>query len=196
MHQTPGFVDQRHPHHVCLLKKALYGLKQALRAWYQRFANFLLNMGFAIAQSGSSLFIYHHRNDMAYLLLYVDDIILITSSSSLRESFISRMQTEFPMTDLGPLSYFLGIAATRTSSSLFLSQQKYAQEILERAGMSDCKPIATPVDIGSKLSATSGSPISTPTLYRSLAGALQYLTFTRLDIAFQQVCLFMHDPRE
>lgn len=69
-------------------------------------------------------------------------------------------------------------------------------EILERAGMSDCKSCATPMDVNPKLPAT-GDPVSDPTDYRSLAGALQY-TFTRPDIAYvvQQVCLHMHDPPE
>nr|GEV27042.1 ribonuclease H-like domain-containing protein [Tanacetum cinerariifolium] len=80
---------------------------------------------------------------------------------------------------------------------MFLSQQKYATEVLERAGMLTCNPCRTPVDTNSKLSAD-GDPVSDPTLYRSLAGALKYLTFTRPDISYavQQVCLFMHDPRE
>ncbi|GJT04452.1 ribonuclease H-like domain-containing protein [Tanacetum coccineum] len=104
---------------------------------------------------------------------------------------------EFSMTDLGSLNYFLGISVTRNASGMFLSQQKYATEVLDRAGMLNCKPCRTPVDTDSKLSAD-GAPISDSTLYRSLAGALQYLTFTRPDISYavQQVCLFMHDPRE
>ncbi|GKD75369.1 ribonuclease H-like domain-containing protein [Tanacetum coccineum] len=83
------------------------------------------------------------------------------------------------------------------TSGMFLSQQKYASELLERAGMLTCNPCHTPVDTDSKLSAD-GDPVSDPTLYRSLAGALQYLNFTRHDISFavQQVCLYMHDPRE
>ncbi|XP_071688698.1 uncharacterized mitochondrial protein AtMg00810-like [Rutidosis leptorrhynchoides] len=101
------------------------------------------------------------------------------------------------MTDLGPLNYFLGISVTRTSSGMFLSQKKYATEILERADMMGCHPSRTPVETSSKLN-TSGPPVANPTLYRSLAEALQYLTFTRPDIAYavQQICLFMHDPRE
>ena len=82
------------------------------------------------------------------------------------------------MKDLGPLSYFLGIVVSRNSVGLFLSQQKYATEILEKAGMSQCKPAPTSVTTSSKLSADAGSPYNNHTLYRSLAGALQYLTFT------------------
>ncbi|GJW84336.1 ribonuclease H-like domain-containing protein [Tanacetum coccineum] len=113
------------------------------------------------------------------------------------ELIIATLHAEFSMTDLGPLNYFLGISVTRNTSGMFLSQQKYASELLERAGMLTCNPCRTPVDTDSKLSAD-GDPVSDPTLYRSLAGALQYLTFTRPDISFavQQVCLYMHDPRE
>ncbi|XP_048502734.1 uncharacterized mitochondrial protein AtMg00810-like [Beta vulgaris subsp. vulgaris] len=153
-------------------------------------------MGFVITKSDSSLFTYRQGSDTAYLLLYVDDIILTTSSDSLCERMITQLKTEFPMSDLEPLSYFLGISVSRTPSYMLLSQQKYAQEILEWAGMSNCKPAATPVDTKSKLSADYGPQFQDPTKYRSLAGALQYLTFTRPDIAYvvHQVCLFMHDP--
>ncbi|XP_071695549.1 uncharacterized mitochondrial protein AtMg00810-like [Rutidosis leptorrhynchoides] len=101
------------------------------------------------------------------------------------------------MTDLGPLNYFLGISVTRTPSGMFLSQKKYAFGIIECAYMVGCNSSRTPIDIRTKLT-TAGPPVKDPTLYRSLAGALQYLTFTRPDIsyAFQQICLFMHDPRE
>jgi hypothetical protein len=80
---------------------------------------------------------------------------------------------------------------------MFLSQRQYTLDILERAGMSACKPCSTPVDLHSKLS-EDGTPVDDATQYRSLAGALQYLTFARPDIAFavQQICLYMHDPRE
>ena len=102
------------------------------------------------------------------------------------------------MKDLGPLHHFLGISVSRTPTSLHLSQRQYILELLSRAGMSDCNPVSTPVDTKAKLSATSGSPVSDPSLYRSLAGALQYATLTRPEIAYavQQVCLHMHDPKE
>ena len=130
----------------------------------------------------------------AYLLLYVDDIVLTASSQQLLQSVISSLQQEFTMKDLGQLHHFhhfLGVIVEPRLSGLLLHQRQYALDILERAGMTDCKPCSTPVDTQAKLSAD-------PTAYRSLAGALQYLTFTRPDLTYavQQVCLRMHDPRE
>ncbi|GKF51068.1 ribonuclease H-like domain-containing protein, partial [Tanacetum coccineum] len=126
--------------------------------------------------------------DTAYLLLYVDDIVLTASSEILLQQIIRSLHQEFSMTDLGPLNYFLGIYVTRDSFGLFLSQKKYAIEILERAHMVNCNPSRTPVDTESKLGGD-GDPVSDLTLYRSLTGSLQYLTFTRPDISYavQQV---------
>ncbi|GJX97393.1 ribonuclease H-like domain-containing protein [Tanacetum coccineum] len=169
MHQPPGFTDSTHSDYVCLLQN----------------------------KTDSSLFIFHKGPDTTYLLLYVDDIILTASSTSLLQRIISSLHAEFAMTDLGPLNYFLGISATRTTSGIFLSQKKYATEILEQAQMLNCNPCRTPVDTEKKLG-PEGSPVTDPTLYRSLAGSLQYLTFTRPDLSYavQQLCLYMHDPRE
>ncbi|GJV39083.1 ribonuclease H-like domain-containing protein [Tanacetum coccineum] len=197
MYQPPGFVDARFPHHVCRLHRSLYGLKQAPRAWFQRFAGYANRVGFSSSRCDSSLFIYQHGSEVAYLLIYVDDIVLTASSTDLLQRIISSLHKEFDMTDLGALNYFLGISVTRDSTGMFLSQKKYALELLDRAHMANCNPTRTPVDTESKLG-SDGDPISDPTLYRSLAGGLQYLTFTRPDISYavQQVCLHMHDPRE
>ncbi|XP_021747926.1 uncharacterized protein LOC110713790 [Chenopodium quinoa] len=184
MHQPPGLRDKDNPSHVCLLKKALYGLKQAPRAWYHRFSSFVATIGFSHSMSDNSLFIYSHGKELAYILLYVDDIVLTTSSDALRHSIMTRLSSEFSMTDLGPLSSFLGISVTRHSNGLFLSQKSYAADIIARANMSSCKSSATLVDTKAKLSSTSSSPVDDPSLYRSLAGALQYLTFTRPDISY------------
>ncbi|GKD54287.1 ribonuclease H-like domain-containing protein [Tanacetum coccineum] len=107
-----------------------------------------------------------HVTDTAYLLLYVDDIVLTAFSETLLHQIIASLHQEFFMTDLGSLNYFFGISVTRDSSGMFLSQRKYVAEILEQAHMADC--------------------------------SLQYLTFKRPDISYavQQVCLYMHDPRE
>ncbi|GJU41791.1 ribonuclease H-like domain-containing protein, partial [Tanacetum coccineum] len=135
--------------------------------------------------------------DSAYLLLYVDDIVLIASSETLLQQIISSLHQEFSMTDLGSLNYNRGIFVMRDSTGMFLSHRKYATEILERAGMVSCNSSRTPVNTESKLG-DDGNPVSDPTLYQSLAGSLQYLTFTRPDISYalQQVCLYMRDHRE
>jgi hypothetical protein len=195
--QPASFIDPQHPDHVCCLNKSLYGLKQAPRAWYSCFASHIRSLGFIEAKTNTSLFIYRHGTASAYLLLYVDDIILTASTSALLRQIISSLQQSFPMKDLGPLQHFLGITVTRSATGMFLSQRQYTLEILECTGMTGCKTCATPAGTQSKLS-SSGKPVSDPTLYRSLVGALQYLTFTCPDITYvvQQVCLHMHDPRE
>jgi hypothetical protein len=97
-----------------------------------------------------------------------------------------------------PVHHFLGINVRRTNSGFFLSQTQYVDDLLERAGMANCKSVSTPADTKGKVSATDGTLIADATSYRSLAGALQYLTITRPDIAYavQQVCLHMHAPRD
>ncbi|GJT12387.1 ribonuclease H-like domain-containing protein [Tanacetum coccineum] len=197
MHQPPGFVDSRYPNHVCLLQRSLYGLKQAPRAWFQRFAGYATRAGFSPSRCDSSLFIYTQGSQVAYLLIYVDDIILTASSPVLLQQIVDSLHKEFDMTDLGALNYFLGISAVRHPTGLFLSQKKYARQLLERAHMVNCNPSRTPIDTDSKLG-PDGVPVQDPTLYRSLAGGLQYLTFTRLDLSYavQHVCLYMHDLRE
>nr|GFB40761.1 ribonuclease H-like domain-containing protein [Tanacetum cinerariifolium] len=128
MHQPPGFVDNRYPHHVCPLQRSLYGLKQAARAWFQRFAGYATQAEFYHSRCDSSLFIYRQGSQI-----------------------IGSLNNEFDMTDLGVLNYFLGISADRTPTGLFLSEKKYAQQLFERAHMVTCNPFRTPIDTDSKL---------------------------------------------
>ncbi|KAL8140709.1 hypothetical protein V2J09_006730, partial [Rumex salicifolius] len=112
---------------------------------------------------------------------------------------LSATQSSIPKTYKTTLQNPLWLEAiTNDSQEIFLTQEKYPHEILEEAGMSNCKPTSTPVNLADKLSSFEGDLFSDPTLYRSLAGALQYLTFTRPDIQYvvQQICLHMHAPRE
>nr|GEV66062.1 ribonuclease H-like domain-containing protein [Tanacetum cinerariifolium] len=159
MHQPPGFVNSTKLDYVCHLQKSLYGLK--------RFASFATRIGFHHSKTDASLFVYHRGSDIAYFILYVDDIILTASSTSLLQRIIDSLHEEFVMTDLCSLNYFLGISAQRTTSGLFLSQFKFAEEILEKAHTQQCIPCRAPMDIESKI---------------GLKGA--------------PVCLYMHDHRE
>jgi hypothetical protein len=196
--QPTGFAVPAYPDLFCHLRKSLYGLKQAHRAWYSRFASSLTTLGFIEAKSDTSLFIFRRGSDTVHLLLYVDDIILTASSTELLRRTISALQREFAMKDLGSLHHFLGITVEHRPDGLFLHQRTYTLNIVKWAVMADCNPCTTPVDLQAKLADDSGPPVADASQFRSIAGALQYLTFTRPDIAYavQQICLHMHDPRE
>nr|GEU80113.1 ribonuclease H-like domain-containing protein [Tanacetum cinerariifolium] len=124
-------------------------------------------------------------------------ILLRSSCPALLHQIIGSLNNEFDIIDLRALNYFLGIFADHIPTGLFLSQKKYALLLLERAHMVTCNPSCTPIDTESKLG-PKGVPIKDPTLYSSLVEGLQYLTFTRKDLSYavQQICLYMHDPRE
>jgi hypothetical protein len=102
------------------------------------------------------------------------------------------------MKDLRPLHHFLGITVERRPDGLFLHQRTYTLDILKQAVMMDCKPCTTPVDLQAKLANDSRPPVADVSQFRSITGALQYLTFTRSDIAYvmQQIYLHMHYPQE
>jgi hypothetical protein len=119
--QPSGFVDSSRPHHVCWLNKSLYGLKQAPRAWYSQFATYIQSLVFIGAMFDTSLFVFHRGSNTIYLLSYVDDIILIASSTTLLQKVIVALTTEFSMKDLGPLHHFLGMSVTRSADGLQLS---------------------------------------------------------------------------
>ncbi|XP_028062619.1 uncharacterized protein LOC114265948 [Camellia sinensis] len=158
MTQPSVFTSPSHPTHVCLLKKALYGLKQAPRAW---------------TSSTVTLF-----------LVYVDDILVTGNSSSHIQSLVAQMHTAFAMKELGDISYFLGISIQAYGNTYFLSQHKYAFDILIKAGMTTCKPFNSPMSVKPSLGPDSALPFNQPELYRSVVGALQYLTITRPDLSF------------
>jgi hypothetical protein len=142
------------------------------------------------------LFIYKHGADVAYLLLYVNDIILTASTLEFLHRVVDGLKGTVVMKDLGPLHYFLDIQVWRDRHGFHLHQASYAADVLDRAGMMNCKPTSTPVDTKPKASAAAGTPAKDVAFHRSIVDALQYLTLTRPDIAYDvnQVCLHMHSP--
>ncbi|KAI3510913.1 hypothetical protein L1887_18051 [Cichorium endivia] len=195
MEQPPGFHDSRFPNHVCRLHKALYGLKQAPRAWFHRLSTFLTTNGFECSRADPSLFVFKRDSCVLYLLVYVDDLILTGSDDKVIRSFITKLHNEFAIKDLGRLTYFLGLEVAYTSNGLFLSQSKYVHDILSRAGLLDAKPATTPIASNTSF-IKDGALYSDPSHYRSLVGALQYLTITRPDISYavNQVSQFLQAP--
>lgn len=194
MQQLPGFEDALHPTHVCQLHKSLYGLKQAPRAQYEKLHGALHTLDFTCSKSNHSLFV--KRDPMVFVLVYVDDIIVTGPSAAACKHVISQLSSIFPIKDLGALHYFLGIEVKQSSKGIFISQTKYILDLLKKANMAGVKPCATPLST-SKMDHSSPL-LDNPAEYRSLVGALQYLTWTRPNLSFavNLVCQFMHSPRQ
>jgi histone deacetylase 1/2 len=186
MRQPPGYENKGSPHFLCKLDKALYGLKQAPRAWYSRLSSKLLALGFFASKSDTSLFIYRKLNVTIYMLIYVDDIIVASSSQAATDSLFRDLNQEFELKDLGDLNFFLGVEVQKVHNGIVLSQSKYAHDFLARVGISNCTGVPTPLSSSEKISAQQGDPLGPDdsSKYRSLVGALQYLTLTRPYISF------------
>ena len=156
MRQPPGFSDPDRPDHLCRLSKAIYGLKQAPRAWHARLAMALRAHGFASSTADSSLFLLQRPEVTMYLLVYVDDIILVSSSQSAATALVRSLGADFAVKDLGKLHYFLGVEVTSRAAGLVMTQKKYSLNLLQRAGMLKCKPTTTPMSTTDKLNAVDG----------------------------------------
>ena len=173
--------------------KILCGLKQAPRAWFLKLSTYLLSLGFSASKTNTSLFFKYHNKVPYFFLIYVDDILLISPDSTGIRNLINSLSSVFPMKDLGPANYFLGIELIPTPDGYYLSQSKYILSILQKAHMDKAKPASNPCSLSQILDSTT---FHDPTLYRSIVGALQYLTITRLDISFfvNKECQVMHSP--
>ena len=186
------------PNKVCRLHKSLYGLKQAPRCWFEKLTTALKEFGFIQSYSDYSLFIYTRGQIEMRVLVYVDDLLICGNDTSSLSSFKEYLGTCFHVKDLGKLKYFLGLEVARNDEGIFLSQQKYALEIVKDTGMLGSKPVYFPMEQQHGL-AKDKSPFSVnPVRYRSLVGRLIYLLITRPDLSYSVHTLsqFMQAPRE
>ena len=145
MRQPLGFEDSSKPNYLCRLDKALYGLKHAPRAWYSRLSLKLQQLGFCPSKGDTSLFFFKKGKVTIYMLIYVDDIIVASSSQDATSTLLRNLKNEFALKDLGELHYFLGIDVKKVQDGILLTQEKYASDILSRVGMKDCKASSTPM---------------------------------------------------
>jgi hypothetical protein len=173
--QPEGFETFDRESHVCRLKRALYGLKQAPRAWYTRIDNYFTGLGFTKSEADANLYHIMVEGKPLIIVLYVDDLIL-TGDDQLIKSCKEDLAREFEMKDMGLMHYFLGMEVWQKDGEVFVSQGKYANEILRRFHMEKCKPMQTPL-AGNwrKEDATSGEVVAA-TVYRQLVGSLMYLS--------------------
>eukprot|EP01018_Ginkgo_biloba_P037072 Gb_24217 [translate_table: standard] len=207
MEQPPGFAKKGKEDFVCRLKKALHGLTPAPRAWYSRIHDYFVHHSFVRSPSDSNLYVKVNDSQYTIVALYVDDMIVIGNNEQEIDSLKEDIKKTFKMTNMGLLHYFLRVEVQQKPGSVFISQGKYAREILMQFQMEDCKPSPTLIDVGVKLStfsdkntiySTLDRQLIGGTLYRQLVGSLIYLTTTRPNIAFAVgiVSKFMAEPKQ
>ena len=173
-------------------------MKQAPRAWFARLKTAILSQWhFQNSKSDNSLFYKRENGHLILVLVYVDDIIITGSFSVKVQQVIQDMQKTFALKDLGELSYFLGIEVSKLQNGIHLSQAKYIADILAKHDLVNYSPVPTPMSTGHQLTKDSGSEISNNSQYRSIIGALQYVTLTRPKIAFtvNKLSQFLSNPR-
>ena len=149
--QPPGFKNNEFPNHVFKLDKALYGLKHAPKAWYERLSNFLLENGLRRGKVDNTLFLKSKGEHLLIVQVHVDDIIFGATHNDL-------MMSEFEMSMMGELNFFLGLQINQTSNDTMIHEQKYIKELIKRFGMELAKPIDTPISPSTRLVMDDGSP--------------------------------------
>ena len=197
--QPPGYEQKGQESKVYRLKKALYGLKQAPRAWYSRIETYFVQEGFEKCPYEHTLFIKTaDGGKLLIVCLYVDDLIFTGNDEIMFEHFKKSMMVEFDMTDLGKMRYFLGIEVLQRMDGIFISQRKYAQEVLERFNMNQCNPVHNPIVPGFKLTRDENGVRIDGTFYKQIVGSLMYLTATRPDLMFvvSLISRYMERPTE
>lgn len=141
--------------HVCLLKRSLYRLKQSPRQWYKRFNAFMIEHDFLRSQYDSCVY-FKQLSDgsFVYLLIYIDDMLIVGRDMSKINKIKAQLSGEFEMKDLGAANKILGmeIHRDREAEKLYLSQKNYFERVLEHFGLQEAKPVSTPLASHFKLS--------------------------------------------
>ncbi|GJY25448.1 putative ribonuclease H-like domain-containing protein [Tanacetum coccineum] len=168
--QPPGFEDPKFPKKVYKVVKALYGLHQAPRAWYATLSLFLLKNGYKRGTIDKTLFLKKDKKDIILVQVYVDDIIFGSTRKSWCDEFEALMKSEFQMSSMGELTFFLGL------------------QILNKFDFVNVKTASTPIETHKPLVKDEEANDVDVHLYISMIGSLMYLTASRPDIMFA-VCV-------
>jgi hypothetical protein len=169
---------------VYKLSKALYGLKQVPRAWYASLKTFLLKHRYVMGSVDKTIFTVNHVTDFLLVQIYVDDIIFGGSSHTLMSRFQEMMESEFQISMMGELTFFLGIQVKQTKQDTFVHQAKYTKDLIKKFNMAELKPVSTPMSSAASLGPDEDGKVVDQREYRNMTGSLLYLTATRPNIQF------------
>lgn len=185
---------------VCRLQKAIYGLKQSGRAWYTKLDEGLKSLGLICADFDCCVYYNIKSCDILIIAVYVDDLLIFSSSAILKDELKEKLFNNFDIKDLGELQYCLGIEIQRdrTKGITTLSQKGYIESVLRKYNMHDSKPVNTPSDCNQKLTKSSNQETDNLShLYQSAVGSLLYAAkATRPDIAHvvSVLCQYCSNP--
>ncbi|GJY69301.1 putative ribonuclease H-like domain-containing protein [Tanacetum coccineum] len=176
-----GFEDPEFPNRVYKVEKALYGVLQTkhLELGIEILSTYLLDNGFQRGQIDKTLFIKMVKSDILLVQVYVDDIIFGSTKKELCTEFEKLMHKKFQISSMGELTFFLGLQVTQKDDGIFISQDKYLDEILKKFGFSTMKTASTPMETSKPLIKDENAKDD-----RSMIGSLMYLTSSRPDIMF------------
>ena len=155
MQHSPGLSVELNM--VCRIRRALYGLKQAPRAWFTKFSSTIFRLGYTASPYDFALFLCRTYKDTILLLLYVDDMIITGDDLSGIQELKDFLNQQFEMKDFGHLSYFLGLEITHSIDCLYITQAKYASDLLSRGRLIDSKTVDTPVELNAHLTPRGGN---------------------------------------
>ncbi|CAL4187015.1 unnamed protein product, partial [Meganyctiphanes norvegica] len=199
MRQPEGFVEQG-INYTCKLNKGLYGLKQSGFLWNDMIVNFFKSLNLTQSQNDMCLFVRIQNDEKLFVILYVDDLIVVASSMTILTEFKSKFSKKFKVKDMGQIRWFLGMQFVVSNSHISINQSLYTQNILQRFNMSDCNPRNIPCDLSVySLLTTESEPCEDPTAFRELIGSLIYLHMgTRPDLTFiiSLLSQFMSSPKK
>ena len=158
-------------------------MKQAPRSWYTRIDNYFTGLGFTKSEADANLYQIVVEGKILIIFIYIDDLILI-GDEQLIHSSKEDLAKEFEMNDVGLLHYFLGLEIWQQEGELFVSQGKYAQEILGKFHMKESKPMDTPLSGNLRKEDATSAKVVDAIVYRQLVGSLMYLVNTRPYICY------------
>lgn len=145
MAQPPGFKDPQFLNHICRLNKALYGLKQAPRQWFATLTTCLKTLGLSASSANPSLYTYKNQSTTINILIYVDDLLITGNDPLATIRLISQLQHHGQLSQIGPISCFLGIEVTHSTHGIHLNQERYLLYILHKSNMINSKLLSTPI---------------------------------------------------
>lgn len=183
---------------VCKLIKALYGLKQAAKCWFETFEKKLIDIGFRSSSVDRCIYILDKgiESENIYVVLYVDDLVIVTARIEIMNSFKNYLKKTFFMSDLNEIKLFLGIKIERNNNEIVLHQSGYIKTVLEKFNMQDCNPACTPLPNKLNFEAlNSDEKYNAPC--RNVIGCLMYIMVcTRPDLCFAVNLLSRYSNKE